>query len=455
MGLTSWEPSSTIPSHNAGLTYTSTDYKTPSSLRSLLDEIEEEQGILDRQLKILDQRTTNARSTLNQLRHTGKTLSAFKNQTSSSILHLGECLIDLSLKADSTLSNTVRCSSEAAATNQPTERKTNGHSSYRCFNEFSKLIDDFSDVQDALARLTLFRSQRAPHDPSADSCISPLKSEVQRLTLSIRELERNHVVAELEKLRVVLERDTNDERLVSVEGTVSATAEDDVWVAMTMTRIWNREQASEMEHTAKHLKKFANLLCEELLPPLALVHSFLSILDVYEEEVFITIQALVDELDDVEADLGITPERCHMASQRRRDLDEHVKSLLKHLRDLRAKDASLLMLADRQDILSELLGARERYTTALSEVSKLSLASTQMVASFSASSEEHLSALVAYSPMNTTPPIPLPFNIQREMSRAKVQIAESSYFLSKSPDGFPRDRRARKYLDGFIRSATS
>ncbi|KAF8510487.1 hypothetical protein JB92DRAFT_2831543 [Gautieria morchelliformis] len=418
------EPSPLLTtSYHTELTRVPEDYSTPSSVRivyaqprSLLDCIEEEQALLDDHLKALNQRIAQAREAVRQAAHARKTLHTVRDQTSESVSRLSESLTELSFMTDTTLVTAVR------------------------------LLDAFSSIHGNLNQLSSSQfQQKDSHDHMTHHRIDELRLEVQRLAGGIEELEEQRVIDELEKMCQSLHEGTSLEKLLSADEWtfIADCAEDQRWPAVAVEQAWNLEQAIDMQHRTEELKEFAEILRDVILPPLALISASVNLLDESGKEVQVVIQALRDELADIEPDHGPVDVESNDRHTTRFpdggiDLEMLAKGLLKRLHNSGPENLPSLTLLERQDVLSQLSSIRDGHHTAYADASK-AWCSASSTPSVSASSQNYLLALMAHSPMNTDLPVSLPPSIHQEVSQARVGVSEASRNLGNIPETSGQD----------------
>ncbi|KAF8526001.1 hypothetical protein BU17DRAFT_83505 [Hysterangium stoloniferum] len=386
-GLVVVEPPS---SSGEEASYLPGEYNPPSILQMELDDIEKEQRLMDIELSRLNQRITRAREVAVQASKSHKHISLVQKDTSRSVTRLEEQLSQFSLAADSTVSSTVRVACHLVADHLALEQDVKRN------QELIDLLVLLSGTYTNIAQLLAMHTSTDSCESLSNNAAHLLQEEVQRLSKTIVSFEHRYIAASNE----------GDHKSHSNnDGLAEQRIKESTWVEDTTGRIWNAEQASNLS------KK----------------------LEIFRKETLVIIQALLDELDDIEVDISRTHDTRTLETDVQ-SLDAAVRELLKQLRFLRPSGLPPLTLIDHSDILTELHGIRSRYEGLRTDMKKMELGGAIDAHAMTTNSRNHLSNFLKHSPMNTTPPVSLSPDIQQEVYKAMQQIAEVSQVLSDTPN---------------------
>ncbi|KIJ51365.1 hypothetical protein M422DRAFT_244543 [Sphaerobolus stellatus SS14] len=375
------------------------EYLRSSPLESSISHIENEQKLLDEELGRLNHRISKLKEQSSQQSRTKKKVEAAQSQTSQLITDIEEILGELSSKADNTVSNTIKAACQLSNDKASVEQFLN-------FDNLSAILSSFNEAYSNLARILELCSDKHPRDSLGDA--DAIANEIARLSTNVTTLEgaetsplKNHIC--------------------------------DDWVFETARRAWSVEQSEELRSRFNILKQTSDILRNELIPLATIITSSLNGIDQEGNEILVVIQALLDELDDIQVDVEHSDAEPRLP-WKSDELEARIRHLLRQLRTLRPPDLSPLTLVDYEDLKTEISGIHSRYEHVLTGVSEAVSTASQNASKLSSNARKNFSIILTPSQTNTVLPMAPSQLTQDEISKANLHIGGVTQTLGRIPE---------------------
>lgn len=431
------------------------NYSIPSEAREHAKLMDLESTYIEDATELLRARLKQTKIANRKMTQTIKDLKHEIGRTSDGISASQERLAEMSIKADSTFSASIRCASEVldvleSKGNVPTNTELNAYANYRSA-VLTRTQQQVQDVVTAAAGLPSEAELEQVANRAAkklyDRDIIKAAEEVffcQQMEEVCRELEQTDRRAGVANL--LLRVKSAQERQVD-EDTAAMNISEELEIA------WRLDQMSLLNEKSQVLQNAVKDFEDNIIPSLQSLYDSVKTSVSYMAEAEGLIAALGEEVEEI-----VESSRLAKDSRNNFGLSEETKTeaqtlqaglvdLLKKLQDLRPASSEPLVLLDHEDVLRELKAVKEQERSLESEEELGAAALIQGLEYLRGSLGLLLSDTYLHAPLNTSPPYALPLelrNLERETQKKSEELRQSVAILQKNVGSLDSERSKKK-----------
>ncbi|PBK61278.1 hypothetical protein ARMSODRAFT_1008834 [Armillaria solidipes] len=439
------------------------NYSIPSEAREHVRLIDMESTYIEDEIELLRNRLKQTKIANRRMTQTMKELKREIGRTRDEISASQERLAEMSIKADSTASTSIRCASEVldalkteGAGNASTDAELKAYANYRS----AVVARTQQQVEDIVTAAATGIPSEAELEQVAKRVAKKLYGEgdvvkvaedvffCQQMEEVCEELEQTDRRAGVANL--LLKVKSEQER--QVDGDVDMDINDELEMA------WRLDQMDLLKEKLEILQNAIKNFEGNIIPPLQLLYDSVKTSVSHMAEAEGLTAALGEEMEEsVESSHLVkdSPEISKETITEAETLQAGLVDLLKKLQDLRPANSEPLVLLDHQDVLRELKAIKEQEHSLELEEERGAAALNQGLERLRGSLELLLSDTYQHAPLNTSPPYALPLelrNLERETLKMSEELRQSVVILQKNVASLESDRSTKK-LQSFVHHA--
>ncbi|KAK0212227.1 hypothetical protein DFS33DRAFT_1376736 [Desarmillaria ectypa] len=442
------------------------NYSVPSEAREHARLMDMESTYIEDGIELLRARLKQTKIANRKMTQTMKDLKREIGRTCDDISASQERIAEMSIKADSTASTSIRCASEVldalknnASGDAPTNAELKAYANYRSA-VVERTQQQVQDVVTAAAGLPSEAelsqlANRVAKKLYGEGGVIKVAEEVffhQQMEEVCEELEqtdrRAGVANLLLKVKSAQERQTDEDV--------------DVNISEELEMAWRLDQMSLLNQKSGILQNAIKDFESNIIPPLKSLYDSVKTSVSHMTEAEGLIAALSEEFEEIiessrpvaennRNSLGLSQETVAEAQT----LQAGLIDLLKKFEDLRPVGSEPLFLLDHKDVLSELKAIKEQERSLESEEERGTVDLIQGLEHLRGSLGHLLSDTYRHAPLNTTPPYALPLelrSLETETQKKSEELRQSVAVLQKDVGSLESDRSTKK-LQSFVHRA--
>lgn len=438
------------------------DYSMPSEAREHAKLMDMESTYIEDEIELLRSRLKQTKIANRRMTRTMKELKREIGRTRDEISASQERLAEMSIKADSTASTSIRCASEVldalkteAACNASTNAELKAFANYR-----SAVVARTQQQVENIITVAAGLPSEAELEQAAKRVVKKLYGEGDVIKVA----EDVFFCQQMEEVCEQLER--TDRRasvanlLLKVKSAQERQVDEDVDITVNneLEIAWRLDQVGLLKEKLEILQNAIKDFEGNIIPPLQLRYDSVKTSVSHMAEVEGLIAALGEEMEDIVESSRLandSPEISQTTITEAETLQAGLVDLLKKLQDLRPTNSEPLVLLDHQDVLRELKAIKEQERSLESEEERGAAALIQGLEHLKGSLDPLLSDTYQHAPLNTSPPYALPLelrNLERETQKMSEELRRSVIKLQKNVESLEGDRSTKK-LQSFVHHA--
>ncbi|PBK86603.1 hypothetical protein ARMGADRAFT_1169060 [Armillaria gallica] len=438
------------------------EYSIPSEAREHARLMDIESTYIEDEIELLRNRLKQTKIANRRMTQTMKEMKREIGRTRDEISASQERLAEMSIKADSTASASIRCASEVldalkneATGNASTDAELKAYANYRSA-VVARTQQQVEDVVTAAAGLPSEAeleqvARRVAKKLYGEGDVIQVAEDVffcQQMEEVCEELEQTDRRAGVANL--LLKVKSEQER--QADGDVDMDINDELEMA------WRLDQMGLLSEKLEILQNAIKDFEGNIIPPLQLLYDSVKTSVSHMAEAEGLIAALGEEMKGIVESSRLAKDSPEISKENITEaetLQAGLVDLLKKLQDLRPANSEPLVLLDHQDVLRELKAIKEQERSLESEEERGTAALIQGLEHLRGSLELLLSDTYQHAPLNTSPPYALPLdlrNLERDTLKMSEELRQSVVILQKNVDSLESERSTKK-LHSFVHHA--
>ncbi|KAK0222442.1 hypothetical protein EDD85DRAFT_861138 [Armillaria nabsnona] len=438
------------------------NYSIPSEAREHARLMDMESTYIEDEIELLRNRLKQTKIATRRMTQMMKELKREIGRTRDEISASQERLAEMSIKADSTASTSIRCASEVlhalknkATGDASTDAELKAYAHYRSA-VIARTQQQVEDVVTAAAGLP----SEAELEQVARRVAKKLYGEKDTIKVAEDVLFCQQMEEVCEELEQTDRRAGVANLLLKVKSEQERQVDEDVDMDINdeLEMAWRLDQMSLLKEKLEILQSAIKDFEGNTIPPLQLLYDSVKTSVSHMAEAEGLIAALGEEMEEIVESSRLakdSPEISKETITEAETLQAGLVDLLKKLQDLRPASSEPLVLLDHQDVLRELKVIKEQERSLESEEERGAAALIQGLEHLRGSLELLLSDTYQHAPLNTSPPYALPLelrNLERDTLKMSEELRQSVVILQKNVESLESDRSTKK-LHSFVHHA--
>lgn len=438
------------------------NYIIPSEAREHARLMDMESTYTEDEIELTRNRLKQTKIANRRMTQTMKELKREIGRTRDELSASHEKIAEMSIKADSAASTSIRCASEVLDALK-TETTVNA--------SIDAQVKAYADQRTAVVA----RTQQQVEDIITAAAGHPSEAEIEKVAKRVgKKLCGDGDVIKVaedvffcqqiqeicEELEQINRRAGVANLLLKVKSAQERQVDEDVDITVNdeLELAWRLDQIGLLKEKLEILQNAIKDFDVNIIPPLQLLYDSVKTSVSHMAEAECLIVALGEDMEDIvescrpEKDGPEIPKGTITEAE---TLQAGLVDLLKKLQDLRPANSEPLVLLDHQDILCELKAIKEQERSLELEEERGAAALIQDLGHLRDSLNLLLSDTYHHAPLNTSPPYALPLelrNLESETQKMSEELRQNVIKLQKNVGSLESDRSTKK-LQSFVHHA--